>query len=306
MAVARDVAAASTSQHSWLRKLESLPFWGVHLACLMVLWVGWSWFAVSICAALYLLRVFGITGGYHRYFSHRAYKTSRPVQFLLALLGTSAVQKGPLWWASLHRHHHRYTDVEEDIHSPKISGFWWSHVGWILSDRYMSTKWEAIRDFARFPELRFLNRYHLMTPLSLAIALFLTGYALEHNLPGLRTSGSQLLIWGFFVSTTLVYHATFTINSLAHVFGTRRFETSDSSRNNLILSLLTLGEGWHNNHHRYPGSERQGFYWWEIDVTHYVLRSLSWLGLVWDLREPPPSIYLEAEGQHADTWPAQG
>ncbi|HVM98201.1 MAG TPA: acyl-CoA desaturase [Candidatus Acidoferrales bacterium] len=295
MGLSVEASTQTTTRARWWRKLEGLPFWGVHVACLLVLWVGWSWFAVAICAALYVIRVFAITGGYHRYFSHRTYKTSRPVQFLLALLGTSAVQKGPLWWAALHRHHHRYTDVEEDIHSPGVSGFWWSHVGWILSDKYMATRWDTIRDFAKFPELRLLNRYHILPPVGLAVGLFVAGYALEQHLPALQTSGSQLVIWGFFISTTLMYHATFTINSLAHVFGTRRFQTDDSSRNNLLLSLLTLGEGWHNNHHRYPASERQGFYWWEIDVTHYVLRTMSWFGLVWDLREPPPAIYSEAE-----------
>jgi stearoyl-CoA desaturase (delta-9 desaturase) len=292
-------APAAIQENQLWNALSSVPFWGVHVACLLVLWVGWSWTAVGVCALTYFVRVFAITGVYHRYFSHRTYKTSRPVQFCLALLGTSAVQKGPLWWAAHHRDHHRYSDTENDIHSPVTASFWWSHVGWILSSKYVATKMEAIRDFARFPELRFLNRYHLLTPIALAIGLFLSGWLLGHYLPWLHTSGLQLLVWGFFISTTLLYHATFTINSLAHVFGSRRFKTSDQSRNNLLLALLTLGEGWHNNHHRYPGSERQGFYWWEVDVTHYVLTVMSWLGLVWDLRQPPASIYLEADGAEA-------
>ncbi len=275
--------------------LASLPFWGVHAACLLVFWAGFSWIAVTACAATYFLRMFGITAVYHRYFSHRTYKTSRPAQFVLALLGTSAVQKGPLWWAAHHRHHHRYADTEQDIHPPTVKGFWWSHVGWILSNKYVATKVDAIRDFAKFPELRFLNRYHLIAPVALALGLYGFGELLDRCAPPLHTSGLQMLTWGFFVSTVLLYHGTFTINSLAHVYGRRRFNTKDTSRNSFALSLITLGEGWHNNHHRYPASERQGFYWWEIDVTHYVLKCLSWSRVVWDLREPPLHLYAEAE-----------
>ena len=275
--------------------LSSLPFWGVHAACLLVIWTSWSWIAVLTCVAMYGVRMFGITAVYHRYFAHRTYKTSRPVQFLLAVLGTSAVQKGPLWWAAHHRHHHRYADTDQDIHPPTVMGFWWSHVGWILSNKYVATKMDAIRDFAKFPELRFLNRYHLVTPITLAVKLFLFGWLLNHYSPRLQTSGLQMLTWGFFVSTTLLYHGTFTINSLAHVFGRRRFQTNDTSRNSFVLSLITLGEGWHNNHHRFPASERQGFYWWEVDITHYVLRVMAWMHLVWDLREPPAYLYAEAE-----------
>jgi len=277
--------------------LASLPFWGVHLACLLVFWAGWSWVAVATCVAAYVVRMFGVTAVYHRYFSHRTYKTSRPVQFVLAVLGTSAVQKGPLWWAAHHRHHHRHADTDQDIHSPTVKGFWWSHVGWILSNQYVTTKMDAIRDFAKFPELRFLNRYHLVTPITLAVGLFGFGWLLGHHATSLETSGLQMLVWGFFVSTTLLYHGTFAINSLAHVFGRRRFATKDTSRNSFMLSLITLGEGWHNNHHRYPASERQGFYWWEIDVTHYVLKVMARLRLVWDLREPPAYIYVEARSR---------
>ncbi len=280
---------------SWIpRWVESVPFWGVHLACLLVIWAGWSWTAVITCAALYFVRMFAITGAYHRYFSHRTYKTSRPVQFILALIGTSAVQKGPLWWAAHHRHHHRYADTEQDIHPPSVKGFWWAHVGWILAPDYMATKFDAIRDFAKFPELRFLNQYHILTPVGMGVLLFVIGWILDVHAPALKTSGIQMFVWGFCISTTLLYHGTFTINSLSHVLGSRRFETKDTSRNNFALSLVTLGEGWHNNHHRYPASERQGFYWWEIDVTHYILKGMSWCGLVWDLREPPKRIYEEA------------
>ena len=287
-------SAAPTDNSERIPFIGSLPFFTVHAACLLIIWSGISWVALITCAALYFVRMFAVTAVYHRYFSHRAYKTSRPVQFILALLGTSAVQKGPLWWAAHHRHHHRYADTEQDIHPPTVKGFWWSHVGWILSNRYVATKMDAIRDFAKFPELRFLNRFHLLTPISLAAGLFGMGWLLRDHAPALHTSGLQMLTWGFFVSTVLLYHGTFTINSLAHVFGRRRFNTKDTSRNSFVLSLITLGEGWHNNHHRYPASERQGFYWWEIDVTHYILKVMSWARIVWDLREPPLHLYAEA------------
>jgi stearoyl-CoA desaturase (Delta-9 desaturase) len=293
--IARPARRRPKPEDEKIQFLESLPFWGVHAACLLAFWTGVSWVAIATCYLAYCVRMFGITAVYHRYFSHRSFKTSRPVQFVLALIGTSAVQKGPLWWAAHHRDHHRYADTEKDIHSPIVMGFWWSHVGWILANKYMATKMDAIRDFAKFPELRFLNRYHMLPPLGLAIGMFGFGWLLQHYAPSLHTSGPQMLVWGFFISTTLLYHGTFTINSLAHVFGRRRFATKDTSRNSLLLSLITMGEGWHNNHHRYPASERQGFYWWEIDVTHYILKVMSWARLVWDLREPPRHIYAEAE-----------
>lgn len=278
----------------WRVVLTSLPFLSVHVACVAVLWVGWSWPALAACALLYGVRVFAVTAGYHRYFSHRSFRTSRPMQFLFALLGTTALQKGPLWWAALHRHHHRYADTEEDIHPPTVKGFWWAHVGWILSPLYERTRFEAIRDFARFGELRFLNRFHLLPPIVLAVGLFALGWLFEVKLPSFETSRWQMLVWGFFVSTVLLWHVTFCVNSLAHVFGKRRFATRDTSRNSFLLALITFGEGWHNNHHRFPGSERQGFLWWEIDITHCVLKAMSWLGLVWDLREPPASVLAEA------------
>jgi stearoyl-CoA desaturase (delta-9 desaturase) len=194
----------------------------------------------------------------------------------MAFMATTSTQKGVLWWAANHRHHHRYSDTEEDLHSPTIFGFWWAHVGWILSDKYQDTRVDLIRDFDRYPELRWLNRYHLVPPVMLATALFLIG-------------GWGTLVWGFFVSTVALWHSSFTINSLSHVFGRRRYETPDTSRNSLFLALLTLGEGWHNNHHHYMASVRQGFFWWEVDVSYYTLKVLSWFHVVWDLRQPPPA-----------------
>ena len=275
----RRVAALAREQSAPRRisVFHALPFAVFHLVCLAAFLVKFRWSYVILCLALYYARMFFVTAGYHRYFSHRSYKTSRVFQFLLAFLAMTSAQKGVLWWAAHHRHHHRFSDQEDDLHSPSQDGFWWSHVGWILADRNNKTDVEGIRDFYKFPELRWLNRYHLVPPVTLAVALFLVG-------------GWSALIWGFFMSTVLLWHGSFIVNSLAHVFGRRRYATSDTSRNSFLIALITMGEGWHNNHHHYMTSVRQGFFWWELDGTYYLLRLLSWLGLVWDLRYPPPAL----------------
>jgi stearoyl-CoA desaturase (delta-9 desaturase) len=260
----------------WLR---TLPFIGMHLMCAGVIWVGVSTTALVVAAALYVARLVAITAFYHRYFSHRTFRTSRALQFIFALLGTMAVQRGPLWWAAHHRHHHAHADEEHDSHSPLQHGFWWSHMGWFMNRSNFRTRSELIQDLTRYPELRILDRFDIVPPIALAVVLFVSG-------------GAQLLIWGFFISTVVLHHVTFTVNSLAHRFGRRRYATSDGSRNNWLLALLTFGEGWHNNHHHFPGSVRQGFYWWEIDVTYYVLRVLALFGLIWDLRRPPREIVV--------------
>jgi stearoyl-CoA desaturase (delta-9 desaturase) len=236
---------------------------------------------VALAAALYAVRMFGITAGYHRYFSHRTYRTSRAFQLVLAWLGAAASQKGPLWWAAHHRDHHRHSDGPEDLHSPVQRGFWWSHAGWFLCDRYAATELGRVKDLARYPELRWMDRNWWVPPVALAGALLLLG-------------GLPALLWGFFVSTVLLWHGTFVINSLAHVIGRRRYETRDDSRNSLALALVTLGEGWHNNHHHYPGSANQGFFWWEVDVSYYVLRALAAVGIVWDVRRPPEEVLRAA------------
>jgi stearoyl-CoA desaturase (Delta-9 desaturase) len=271
----------------WLR---CLPFVVMHAACLGVIWVGWSGTAVAVAVALYTIRMFAITGFYHRYFSHRTFKTSRVGQFLFALLGACAVQRGPLWWAAHHRHHHRYSDQEQDTHSPRQHGFLWSHMGWVTSRANFATNLRAVADLAKFPELRFLDRFDVFVAVSLAVFLYLVGVVLALLAPALGTSGLQMLIWGFFISTVVLYHGTYTINSLAHKIGRKRYETQDESGNSFLLALITLGEGWHNNHHHYPAAVRQGFYWWEIDLTYYVLVLLSWTGLIWDLRPVPAHI----------------
>jgi stearoyl-CoA desaturase (delta-9 desaturase) len=269
--------AAPTDRTDWV---AGIPFFIIHLAPLAAFFVVVTWQDWVLCAVLYLVRMFCITAGYHRYFSHRSYRTGRVMQFLLALGGTTAAQKGPLWWAGHHRIHHRFSDLDRDVHSPR-DGFWWSHVGWILSTRYKQANLDAIRDFAAYPELRLLDRFSWVGPWALGIACFLAG-------------GWGGLLIGFCLSTVLLWHATFVVNSLTHLFGRRRFATADTSRNSLLIALITGGEGWHNNHHYLPASTRQGFTWWEFDPTWYTLRALAAVHLVRDLKDPPARLLDQA------------
>jgi len=247
---------------------KNAPFWGVHVVAVVgAIAVGWSWAAFWWLVGSYAVRMFSITAGYHRYFAHRTFKTSRVFQFILALLAMSAAQQGVLWWAAHHRRHHRHSDAPDDVHSPVQRGFWWSHTGWILGSRHNRTDYDAIRDFAKYPELRWLNRHDLFVAVAWGFALYFIG-------------GGVAVFWGHFVSLVLVWHATFCINSLAHLWGTRRYATTDDSRNNPLLAVLTFGEGWHNNHHHYQRTARQGFYWWEVDITYYVLKALEALRIV--------------------------
>jgi len=259
-----------------LNKASSIPFLLAHLICLLAFLTGVTTTAVVLFLALYWGRMFFITAGYHRYFSHRSYKLGRAMQFVMAFGGASAAQKGPLWWASHHRNHHRYSDTDRDLHSP-LKGFWWSHVGWILCDKNNGWNQDDIKDFVKFPELRWIERHDWVAPWTVALLSLYVG-------------GWSGLVFGFFFSTVVLWHATFAVNSLAHVMGRRRYATSDTSRNSVLVALLTLGEGWHNNHHYFQASSRQGFFWWEFDVTYYVLKGLSWLGLVKDLKRPPARL----------------
>lgn len=268
----------------WLR---CIPFIAMHLTCLAVFWVGYSNTALFVMGGLYATRMFAVTGFYHRYFSHRTFRTSRVFQFVMAFAGCLAVQRDPMWWAAHHIHHHKHSDEPTDPHSPPHLGFWKSHMGWFMTKTGFPTRMEYVKDWARFPELMFLNRFDWLPGLLLAGSLFAVGTVFKQVAPQLETTGAQLLVWGFFVSTILLHHGTFTVNSVAHGWGSRRFNTKDDSRNNLLVALITLGEGWHNNHHHYPTSVKQGFYWWEVDITYYGLRLLETLGLIWDLRAVP-------------------
>ncbi len=270
---------------------KAIPFIILHLGCLGVIWTGWSPVAVGACALLYVVRMFFVTGIYHRYFCHKSYRAGRAVQFAMALLGLLCVQRGALWWAATHRHHHAHSDEEIDIHSPRQQGFWWAHIGWMTSSRNFPTDYRLIPDLAKFPELVFLNRFDLIGPLLMALLTYGLGAFLGKFLPGLHTSGPQMLVWGGFISTVLLFHGTCCINSMAHVWGKPRYDTGDDSRNSLLLALITLGEGWHNNHHRYQSAARQGFYWWEIDITYYVLSGLAALEIISDLKRVPEGAY---------------
>ncbi|HTL32377.1 MAG TPA: acyl-CoA desaturase [Kofleriaceae bacterium] len=262
---------------------QNLPFWLVHVAALVgAILVGWSWSALWWLVGTYAVRMFAITAGYHRYFSHRTFKTSRAFQFILALLGLTTAQQGPLWWASHHRRHHKYSDLPEDIHSPRQRGFIWSHMQWFLAKRHKQVDLERIKDFAKYPELRIMDRIDILYLVVVGFILFEVG-------------GSTALIWGHFVSIVAAWHITFCINSLAHVLGSRRYATDDDSRNNLTLAILTFGEGWHNNHHHYQRTARQGFYWWEIDISWYVLKLLEALRIVWDVEGVPKHVRDQRE-----------
>jgi len=286
-----DSEALSVGQSETMNWARCIPFLLMHLMCLAAFWTGVSATALTVCIGFFWLRMFAITAFYHRYFSHRSFQTSRSAQFLFAVVGNMAAQRGPLWWAGHHRHHHQYSDQPNDLHSPVVRGFWWSHMGWFTCDASFKTPYGRIRDFARFPELRFLNRYDTLVPLLTLVAIYGLGEVLARYWPELNTNGLQLAVWGFFISTTLLFHSTVTINSLAHVWGRRRFNTRDNSRNNFFLALITLGEGWHNNHHHYPASARHGFARWELDITYLLLLILKRLGIIWDLKPVPARVH---------------
>ena len=256
---------------------SAIPFILVHLGCFAAIWTGVTWQALAICVTLYWLRIFAIGAGYHRYFSHRSYTTSRAFQFVLALMCQTTAQKSVIWWASKHRHHHLHSDTEHDVHSPRHHGFIYSHLGWIFARKHTDPDFAKVADLTRYPELMWLHKVEVLPAVVLAGLCYLA-------------AGWSGLVVGFLWSTVLVYHGTFCINSLAHVSGSKRYVTGDDSRNNFLLAIVTMGEGWHNNHHAYQSSVRQGFKWWEIDPTYYLLCALSWIGLVWDLKTPPEPV----------------
>ncbi|NIN34829.1 MAG: acyl-CoA desaturase [Gammaproteobacteria bacterium] len=264
-----------------------------HIACLLIFIVGWSAAALVLALGSYLLRMFFITAFYHRYFSHRSYRVSRSVQFLMACLGCTAGQRGPLWWASHHRVHHAKSDSDKDPHSPR-QGFLNSHLLWFLRRNKFVIERKYVKDWLRYPELCWLEKFDWIPLVLYGLGCYLLGELLSLWFPYLGVNGAQVFVWAFIVSTVLLYHATYTINSLAHKFGKRRYHTRDDSRNNWLLALLTLGEGWHNNHHRYPAAARQGFFWWELDLTYIVLKTLNKLGLISEIREVPAVVLNEA------------
>jgi stearoyl-CoA desaturase (delta-9 desaturase) len=273
---------------------RGLPFYFFHLSCLWVLAVGANWAVVGVAFALYYIRMFAITGFYHRYFSHKAFKTNRFWQFVFAVWGMTSAQKGPLWWAAHHRHHHAYSDKPNDLHSVREQGFLWAHIGWICTNDHMATDYDRIKDYAKYPELMFLNQYDWVVPAVFGLSMIGLSLLVNQAWPTVFTHPMQFFIWGFFVSTVMLYHGTFSINSLSHVFGKKRYTTTDDSKNNWFLSIVTMGEGWHNNHHYFPSCVRQGFYWWEWDPTYYILKAFSWVGIIWDLNPVPQKAYNKA------------
>jgi stearoyl-CoA desaturase (Delta-9 desaturase) len=251
----------------------------LQLSFLLAFTTYFSWTGVLVCLASYVLRMFAITGFFHRYFSHRTFKMGRAMQFFAAFLGTTATQKGPLWWASHHRQHHKTSDTPDDPHNSH-EGFLHSHWLWFLYRESDVVHYDSIRDLTRFPELAFLTKYYYLPPLLYGIGLYLIG-------------GWHWTVWGYFVSTVLLSNGTYTINSLMHYYGWQNYSTGDNSRNHWIFALITLGEGWHNNHHRYQASARNGFYWYEFDITYYILRVLSFFGLISDLNPVPEKLLEE-------------
>ena len=276
-----------------LSLIVSLPFLSVHIGAIYALTISPSPFALFMVFLMYFIRMFGITAGFHRLFSHRSFKTNRAFQFFLAYAATCSAQMGPIWWASHHRHHHKYTEQIEDPHTPTLKGFFWAHVGWIMSPVNSPTKEEYVGDLMKYPELKWLDKYHYFAPFSLVILLYGLGEFMAVNYAQYNTNGMELVLWGFFVSTVLLYHATFMVNSVCHVFGHRTYDTKDGSVNNFLVAILTLGEGWHNNHHAFPNSEKQGHKWYQIDISHYILWCLSKIGVVWKIRDVPDDSIKE-------------
>ena len=271
------------------KNLAVVIFWTVQVSSLLAFAVPFHLAYLALWGVSHFLRAVGLTLSFHRYFAHRAFQMHRAARFIWTFIGTAAMQKGPLWWAGHHVNHHRFADRDGDPHSPMVSGVYYAHVGWFLNDarndRLEATN-PVIRDFAKVPEIAWLERNYIVPPLMLAAALYLIG-------------GLPWLVWGFFVPTTTLAHATFAINTVNHMFGSRRFETLDESRNNVLTALFAAGEGWHNNHHRYQRAARNGFYWWEFDPTWYAIRAMAAVGLAWDLQPVPQRVYDEARAVKA-------
>ena len=264
--------------------VQVFVFWLVQASALLVFAVPFRWAFVAVWAASHFVRAIGLTLAFHRYFAHRSFKMNRVARFVWAFIATAAMQKGPLWWAGHHVNHHKFADRDGDPHSPMISGVYYAHIGWFLHD----TKYDrvepnnpVIRDFSKVPEIAWLEKYFFLPPALLAATLFLGG-------------GLPWLVWGFCLPTMTLAHATFAINTVNHLFGSRRFDTVDESRNNVLTAVFAAGEGWHNNHHRYQRAARNGFYWWEFDPTWYAIRAMQSVGLAWDVQRVPARIYEEA------------
>jgi len=255
-----------------MNSMKTIVFLTFHLLWILAFWSGASTGALCFATASYFVILFGVFAGFHRYFSHRTFKTSRVFQFLLALLGTLSLQKGVLHWAANHRVHHKYSDKPGDIHSPIINTLYWAHMGWIMSDDHNETKWDKIKDFSKFPELVWLNKNF--------VGIYVTWCA--SVLFGL---GFDYLVWGCFINTLVSWHVVFFVNSIMHVWGSRDHDTGDQSRNNIWLTIPLMGENWHNNHHHKPNSASVWFKWYQVDLTFIALAALEKIGLIWDVKK---------------------
>ena len=236
-----------------------------------------NWKAVGVAVALWWLTGgIGICLGYHRYFTHRSFTTYKPIEYLLAICGCMAGEAGPISWVAAHRYHHTYSDMEDDPHSP-LRGFFWAHMGWLFAREKFLSEFESYKryapDMARDRFLVWLDRFHLVPTALLAWGLYAMG-------------GWTFVVWGIFVRSVMVYHSTWLVNSASHVWGYRTYQTTDKSRNNWWVALLTFGEGWHNNHHAFQRSARHGFRWWEIDPTFMMVKLLWMFGLASDIHLP--------------------
>ena len=277
----------------------TMPFVLVHVSCLLVFFVGVSWFALAFSALVYMVRGVGITGFYHRKLSHHAFKTSRTVQFIGAWCGTMAAQGGPLWWVAHHRRHHHTSDLEGDLHSPTVHNLRTAHYGWLMEPSADPTHLDDVQDLAKYPELRWLDNNAAVPLLALAVSTWLAGILFGRVMPWTNTDGPQLMVWSFLIGTVAIWHATFAINSFCHRFGKHPHDTADASTNNWLFGILALGEGWHNNHHTFPGSARQGYSRAQVDFTHGVIRMLERLKLAGDLHPVPDRLWLGKRPQRA-------
>lgn len=257
-----------------------------HLSVVLVFISGYSFTALITFLILYLARLFVITGFYHRYYSHQSYQTSRWLQFILTLIGTSAGQQGPLSWATSHITHHQHADTRGDPHSPVLTSGLYAHIGWLMQKDALPTNDKLVKPFLKFPEIVFLDRYHYLGTTGLIISLALLGTFLSTHHPELGTSALQLVSWGFILSTLLILHGACLVNSVAHLYGYRRFRTTDNSHNVWWLFPLTLGDNWHNNHHHTPRSASFSYAWWEVDIIYLCILLLEKSGLVWNVKRP--------------------
>jgi stearoyl-CoA desaturase (delta-9 desaturase) len=266
------------------------PFLGLVVAGVLLWGQGLSWVDLGLLLGMYVLTGLGITVGYHRLFTHGAFETNGVVKFVLAALGSMAVEGPLLDWVAQHRRHHQHSDTPEDPHSPHhqgqgflglLRGLWHAHLGWPFRAREMDLS-RYVKDLRQSGLLRWVSG---LFPVWVAVGLLMPA-----ALGGLLTQswlGALLgLLWGGLVRIFLVHHVTWSVNSVCHLWGRRPFATDDQSKNNFLFGILALGEGWHNNHHAFPTSARHGLRWWQIDVTYYCIRALALVGLAWKVRLP--------------------